>query len=184
MLVFRYSGDLEDGQIIVDTESAETVHLVLNGASLTSSTSAPIYIRKRTRLSSHLLRKYKNTITDGDSYLLESGSDEPNAAIFSKSDLTFNGSGFLLVNGTYDNGIVQQDDLKFVSGNITVTAVNDAIGGRDSISILDGTFDLTAGGDAMQSNNEVDAEKGYISIDGGPSLFPPTMTVSRLRRSW
>ena len=165
--IYVISGNLQDGQIIVDTESAETVHLILNGASLTSSTSAPIYIRKADKVVITLAENTQNTVSDGTAYLLESGSDEPNAAIFSKSDLTFNGSGSLLVNGNYDNGIASKDDLKFASGNITVTAVNDALRGRDSISVLDGTFTLTAGGDGMQSNNDVDADKGFVSIAGG-----------------
>jgi len=42
--LYSISGTLNDGQIIVDTQDAETVALVLNGADITYSTSAPIYV--------------------------------------------------------------------------------------------------------------------------------------------
>ena len=39
-------GTLDDGQIVVDAEDTGTVRLVLNGASITSSTSAAIYVKQ------------------------------------------------------------------------------------------------------------------------------------------
>jgi hypothetical protein len=165
--VYTVSGSLDDGQIIVDTESAETVHLILNGVSISSSTSAPIYIRNAEKVVITLANGTQNYVTDGTAYILESGSDEPNAAVFSKSDLTLNGDGALTVSANYDNGITGKDDLKIVSGNISINAVNDAIRGRDSISIQDGTFTITAGGNGLQSNNDEDSAKGWVSISGG-----------------
>ena len=41
---YRLNGTLADGQIIVNTEDKDVVRLILNGANLSSSTSAPIYI--------------------------------------------------------------------------------------------------------------------------------------------
>ena len=37
--------------------------------------------------------------------------DEPNAAIFSKADLTVAGNGALVVNGNYNDGIASGDGL-------------------------------------------------------------------------
>jgi hypothetical protein len=107
-------------------------------------------------------------VTDGDAYEFpDAETDEPDAAIFSKDDLTINGSGALTVNANYHNGIVSKDDLKITGGTISVTAVNDGLRGRDSIAILDGTITVNAGGDGLQANNEEEAEQGYISIEGG-----------------
>ena len=41
---YSVSGTLDDGQIVVETEDEETVVLVLNGADIACSTSAPIYV--------------------------------------------------------------------------------------------------------------------------------------------
>ena len=166
--VYSISGVLDDGQIIIDTEDEETVVLVLNGADITCSTSAPIYILNAEKTVITLADGTENRVTDGDSYILEDAeSDEPNAAIFSKDDLTINGSGSLTVNANYNNGIASKDDLKITGGSIAVNAVNDGVKGRDSIAVRDGSITVKAGGDGMQSHNDEDAEKGYIFIEGG-----------------
>ena len=110
----------------------------------------------------------ENSVTDGESYVFEDAeTDEPNVAIFSKDDLTLNGSGSLTVVGNYNHGIVSKDDLKIVSGTLTITAVNDGLKGRDSIAVKDGTITIEAGGDGMPANNDEDAEEGTITIEGG-----------------
>jgi hypothetical protein len=165
---YSISGILDDGQIIVDTQDEETVYLILNGVDITCSTSAPIYVRNAEKTVITLADGTENTVTDGDSYVFEDAdSDEPNAVVFSKDDLTINGGGSLTVNANYNNGIVSKDDLKITGGNITVNAVNDGIKGRDSIALKDGTVTVDAGGDGLQSNNDEDAEKGYVFIEGG-----------------
>jgi hypothetical protein len=165
---YDISGTLDDGQILVDTEDEETVVLVLNGAQIASSTSAPICVLNAEKTVLTLAEDTDNTVTDGQEYILESAeTDEPNAAIFSKDDLTINGTGSLTVRANYNHGIVSKDDLKIIDGIITVQAVNDGIKGRDSIAVRGGTITIRAGGDGMQSNNDADAEKGTVAIEGG-----------------
>jgi hypothetical protein len=165
--MYSISGTLNDGQIIVDTVDEETVVLVLNGADITYSTSAPIYVSNAEKTVITLADGTENYVTDGASYIFEDAEDEPNAAVFSKDDLTINGNGSLTVNANYNNGIASKDDLKITGGSITVNAVNDGIKGRDSIAVKDGTITINAGGDGMQANNDIDAEKGYVAIEGG-----------------
>ena len=165
---YGISGTLDDGQIIVDTQDEETVYLILDGVDITCSTSAPIYVRSAEKTVITLADGSENTIADGASYVFEDAeSDEPNAAVFSKDDLTINGSGSLTVTANYNNGIASKDDLKITGGDITVNAVNDGIKGRDSIAVLDGAITVTAGADGLQSNNDEDPERGYIAIEGG-----------------
>jgi len=161
-------GVLDDGQIVVDTEDEEPVVLVLNGAQIASSPSAPVYLLQAAKTVITLADGTDNSVTDGPEYVLESAeTDEPNGAIFSKDDLTINGAGPLTVHANYNHGIVSKDDLKLVGGTITVYAVNDGIKGRDSISIRGGTITVRAGGDGLQANNDQDGEKGTIAIEGG-----------------
>ena len=164
---YSISGTLDDGQIIVDTTDEEVVRLVLNGANIACSTSAPIYVINAEKTVITLADGTGSYVTDGDSYIFEDAeSDEPNAAIFSNDDLTINGNGSLTVNANYNNGITSNDDLKITGGSITVNAVNNGIKGKDSIAVKDGMITVDAGGDGMQSNNDEDAEKGYVSIEG------------------
>ena len=165
---YSISGTLDDGQIIVDTEDEEAVVLVLNGVDVTCATSAPVYVLNADKTVITLAAGTENRVTDGEVYVYEDAeSDEPNAAIFSKDDLTINGSGSLTVHANYDHGIVSKDDLKITGGNISVYAVGDGIKGKDSIAVRDGTITIDAGGDGMQSYNEEDVDKGYVAIEGG-----------------
>lgn len=165
---YSINGVLNNGQLVVDTQDKETVTLILNGVDITYATSAPIYVSNAEKTVITLADGTENVVTDGTSYVFpDAETDEPNAAIFSKDDLTINGDGSLMVNANYNNGIASKDDLKITAGNITVYAVNDGIKGRDSIAILDGVIIVTAGDDGLQSNNDEDAEKGYIAIEGG-----------------
>ena len=165
---YTLSGTLNNGQIIVETADADPVLLILNGVDITYATSAPIYVSNAEKVVITLAEGTENVVTDGSSYVFaDAETTEPNAAIFSKDDLTINGSGSLTVNANYNNGITSKDDLKLISSNITVNAVNDGIKGRDSIAVKDASLTINAGGDGMQANNDEDAEKGYIAIESG-----------------
>lgn len=165
---YSISGTLDEGQIIVKTEDKEIVKLILNGVDITCSTNAPIYVNKAKKTVITLADGTKNYVTDGDSYIFaDSTSDEPNAAVFSKSDLTINGNGSLTVNANYNNGIQSKDELKITGGNIVVNAVNDGIKGRDFIAVKGGSITVNAASDGIQSTNDEDSEKGFVSIEGG-----------------
>jgi hypothetical protein len=165
---YRISGTLNDGQIIVDTDDEETVKIVLSGVDISCSTSAPINILNAEKTVITLADGTENFLTDGNSYIFENTeSEEPNAAIFSKDDLTINGAGSLTVTAHYNNGIQSKDDLKIVGGTIAVTAVNDGIKGKDSVAIRGGAITIESGGDGIQATNDENVEKGYVSIEGG-----------------
>lgn len=163
--VYALSGDYQ-GQIHVATE--DTVHLILNNATIKNDESAAIYIESAAKVIITLAAGSENKLTDGSAYALAEGIDEPSATLFSKDDLTINGSGSLEVSANYNNGIQGKDDLVITGGNIKITAKNNAIKGKDSISIAAGTFDLTTTeGDAIQASNETETDKGWIAIDNG-----------------
>ena len=166
--VYDISGTLNDGQILVDSQYEGTVTLILNGANITSSNSAPIFVRNAEKIIITLADGTQNVVTDGASYVFDSVDlDEPNAAIFSKDDLTINGNGSLTVNANFNNGIASKDNLKITGGVITVNAVNDGIKGKNYIAVNNGTITVNAGADGLQSNNDEDADKGFVLIEGG-----------------
>jgi hypothetical protein len=147
--VYEIQGVLNDGQIFVDTQDAETVTLILNDANITNNTSAPIYVANADKVVITLADGTQNVMTDATTYYYPDEDDEPNAAIFSNDDLTINGSGALTVNANYNNGIASDDDLKIFSGTITVNAIHDGIKGKDSVSIKDGVITVNAGADGI-----------------------------------
>ncbi|MDN4494345.1 carbohydrate-binding domain-containing protein [Ureibacillus aquaedulcis] len=166
--VYEISGKLNDGQIIVNAEDEGTVRLILNGVEINSSTSAPIFVEKAEKTVVSLEDGTTNTLSDGEDYVYEnSDDDEPNAALFSKDDLTINGDGTLIVNGNYNNGIASKDELKVTGGTIQIKAADDGLMGRDLVAVKDGKITITAGGDGIKSTNDKDASKAIIAIEGG-----------------
>ncbi|MGN1409956.1 MAG: carbohydrate-binding domain-containing protein [Eubacteriales bacterium] len=152
------------GEIYVN--SSENVHLILNGITIEAEMS-PINIKSAKNVCITLAEGTINRVSDTSNYTFSNGDDEPAAAIYSKADLTINGSGTLEVNGNYDKGIHSKDDLKIVSGIINVTSAGDAIKGKDSLLIHGGEISVVSNEDGLKSNNDEDEEKGYIIIDGG-----------------
>jgi hypothetical protein len=165
---YRLSGSLADGQIVVDTEDESIVRLILSGVDLRSTTSAPINVASAEKVLIVLADGTTNHVSDASTYVFEDpDEDEPNAAIFSKADLTIGGEGSLAVEGNYNDAIASKDGLIVASGNVTVNALDDGIRGKDYLIVRGGTLNVTAGGDGLKSDNEDDAERGYILIESG-----------------
>ncbi|MEH7493752.1 carbohydrate-binding domain-containing protein [Neobacillus niacini] len=165
--VYVISGNLDDGQIIVDAEDKGTVKLVLNGASINSSNQAPIYVKNAGKTIVSLPEGTDNILSDGTEYVLEDSSDEPNAALFSKDNLTINGTGKLTVHGNYNNGITSKDELRITGGSIEIDSVDDGLMGRDVVAVKEGSITIQAGGDGIKSSNDKDSSKGNIALEGG-----------------
>jgi len=163
---YQISGTLTNGQIIVNTQDKATVRLILNGVSITCSNSAPIYIIDSKKTIIILADNTQNYITDGTAYSLNA-DEEPNAAIFSKADLTIYGGGSLTVNANYNDGIASKDGLIIASGTVTVTSVDDGIRGKDYIVVKGGQTTVTANGEGLKSDNTENATRGYVSILSG-----------------
>lgn len=160
------SGTCSDGQIIVDT--TEFVQLILNGVNLTSKTSAPIYVKSADKTVITLADGSSNTLSDTSSMQYTDATEkEPNATIFSKDDLSFNGTGSLTVNANFSNAIQCKDKLKFTQGTYTITSVGDGIQGKDCVGICGGTFNIKTAGDGIKATNDKDAAAGFVEITEG-----------------
>ncbi len=165
---YSISGSLTDGQIIVNTLDEEAVELILNGVSISNSSGSAVNIISAKETVIVLADNTENYVTDGSSYVFEdTQTDEPDAAIFSKDDLTVSGNGSLTVNGNYNDGIACKDGIIITGGKITVKSADDGIRGKNYIIVKDGNITVNAKGDGLKSDNEEDITKGYISVDAG-----------------
>lgn len=166
---YRFSGDLADGQIVVDCDEKDTVRLILNNVDIKNSTSAPIYIENSEKTIVILDSNSTNYITDTDSYVFEnSENQEPNAAIFSTSDLTIYGiGGILTVTGNYNDAIASKDGLIIKEANIDFSAKDDGIRGKDYLIVRNGNITGNANGDGLKADNADDEESGYVAIEQG-----------------
>lgn len=162
------SGSMADGQVVVDAGKSDVVRLVIDGLQLSCSDSAPIYGKQADKVIVTLAEGSSNTLTDASDYVYpDAATDEPDAALFVKDDLTINGNGSLTVYGNFNNGIGCKDNLVIAGGTLSVTAMNHGIRGRDSLVVVDGDLTVSAGSDGLQSNNDEDPAKGWINLLGG-----------------
>lgn len=159
------SGDLENGKIIVDSEKTDKLQIVLNGANISCKGSAPIYVKQADKVFLTLANETTNTLTSTGEY--ETSEDNVDAAIFSKDDLTLNGTGILTVKSESGHGIVSKDDLVVTSGTYNINAASHGLSANDSIRIADGKFSITSGKDGLHSENTDDTKLGYIYVADG-----------------
>ena len=166
--VYVLSGEASGTTIYVEAGEDEKVQLVLDGLTVTNTDFPVIYVKTADKVF---------ITTSGDSSLSVTGTftadgdTGTDGVIFSKTDLTLNGTAALAISSS-DNGIAGKDDVKITGGTYTIKAASKAIEANDSIRIAGGTLDLTAGTDGLHAENNEDNTKGYIYISGG------TLTIS------
>lgn len=162
---YKLSGTYE-GQIKVEAADSDMVRLILNNATITNSTGAVINVVEADEVVIYTASGTTNTVSDGSSYS-DTASGSPDAAIYSKSDLTLAGEGTLKVEGKYEEGIHTTDGLVIASGTLEVTAANTGIKGKDYVDILDGTVTVTATKDGIKATNDTDGNRGWVRLSGG-----------------
>lgn len=154
------------GQIKVEAADSDMVRLILNNATITNSTGAAINVVEADEVVIYTASGTTNTVSDGSSYS-DTASGSPDAAIYSKSDLTLAGEGTLKVEGKYEEGIHTTDGLVIASGTLEVSAANTGIKGKDYVDILDGTVTVTASQDGIKATNDTDGNCGWVRLSGG-----------------
>ncbi|MBE6940252.1 MAG: carbohydrate-binding domain-containing protein [Ruminococcaceae bacterium] len=160
------SGTLTDGMLVVDAPDTAKLHLIFDGVNITSETSAALYILEADKVVVTLAEGSENTLANGGSFV---AIDENNidGALFSKQDLTFNGSGSLTVTSPAGHGIVCKDDLVLVGGSYQISAASHGVDANDSIRIKGITLQTTAGKDGLHAENTDDANLGFVYLSGG-----------------
>lgn len=162
---YKLTGTYE-GQIKVEAADSDMVRLILNNAMITNSTGAAINVVEADEVVIYTASGTTNTVSDGSSYS-DTASGSPDAAIYSKSDLTLAGEGTLKVEGKYEEGIHTSDGLVIASGTLEVNAANTGIKGKDYVDILDGTITVTATKDGIKATNDTDGNRGWVRLSGG-----------------
>ena len=160
------SGTLDDGIIIVDADETAKLQLVFNGVNINSETSSPIYILEADKVFITLADRTENTLSNGGTF---TAIDENNidAVIYSKQDLTLNGSGSLTVTSPAGHGIVSKDDLVITGGTYIVTSASHGLDANDSVRIANASITVDAGKDGIHAENSDDAALGFIYISSG-----------------
>ena len=179
---YRIGGSCTEGAIIV-SKGLSNVTLILDDLTLSSSTTAPIVVKKSATVNLHL--EGTSTLTDNEDPANETSTDTTVADAFegaaikvkSGSSVTFCGDGNLNVVANAKNGIKGGSTAELIfngSGTINVSgnakyygattsgaAVNNGIGCDGSIVINQGTYVIKAANDGIKSAPDAtDATEG------------------------
>ncbi len=164
--VYALSGKSSDAKIMIEAFKSD-VKLIFNGVELTSKSGAVIDCEDAKLLTLCAVGNTKNVVSDTINYTFVAGQDEPDAAVFSRSDTVIMGSGELAVNGVYKDAIKCKDGLTIGGGTLSINSADDAITGKDYAVVYGGDITVSSGGDGIKSTNNVDANRGYVTITGG-----------------
>lgn len=163
---YYITGTSNNGNIVVEAGDDDNVVLVFDNVNLTSQNTACVNGVNAKNIYINVKEGTINTFTDSSKYTVFTENEEPDATIFSKTDLLINGKGTLIVNANYQDAIVSKDDLVITNATIKVTSNDDGIRGKDSVDIKDATIEVSSKQDAIKASNDEDTSKGYVIIEG------------------
>ena len=164
--IYRITGSASNCSISIDTSG--TVILILDSVSLSNDTDAVINVIDAKHVLIYTAEGSDNTIISGtEQEIAALDSDESGAAIYSKDDLSFAGSGTLHIYGYINNGAASTNNMTVLSGTLDIKAMNNGLKGKDSLVISGGDITVLSGNDGLKSSNDEDQDMGNITITGG-----------------
>ena len=182
-VMYELSGTANDG--FFKLYSAKKQGITLNNVSITNPNGAAINVQgpqtepskgKRT----FIILNGENALADGASYTGTPSEKDEKAALFGEGQFVFSGTGSLTVTATGKSGIVSDNYVHFLGGDITVkmTSAVTVIGtdtlkpacirGKDYVKMTEGTLSLTSTGTGGKG----------ISSDGNGYFYGGTVNVT------
>ena len=188
-VMYELSGTANDG--FFKLYSANKQGITLNNVNITNPNGAAINVQgpqaepskgKRT----FIVLKGDNNLADGTSYTDTPTEEDEKAVLFGEGQFIFSGDGSLTITATGKSGIVSDDYVHFLGGDITVkmtsaVAVSGSdtlkpacVRGKDYVKMTDGTLNLTSigtGGKGISSNGNGYFYGGDVTVTVTGSNF-------------
>lgn len=165
--IYRFTGSLTEGGITVDVaDDNAKVQIVLDGVHIACEGGAAICILNCDKVFVTLAAGSENHLS-ASGLPVEMAGYEIDAAIYSRSDLTVNGTGVLTVESPAGHGISSKDDLAITGGTINVTCAHQGLDANDSVRICNGNITVDSGKDGIHAENTDDTTLGFVYLSGG-----------------
>ncbi|MBO7670604.1 MAG: carbohydrate-binding domain-containing protein [Oscillospiraceae bacterium] len=165
--VYILSGSYENQMITVRAGEEDKVQIVLNNAQIMNADGPAILVGSADKVFLTAAEGSENSISDGAGYTLSEGDTSVDAAVFSKADLTINGSGSLSITGNNKHAVVSKDDLVVTAKNLSVSSAASALTGKDAVTLSDAYVSIQAGTDGIHSEGTVSILGGSLSAQCG-----------------
>ena len=169
--VYSISGKFS-GSIVIDVGDAYKFDLELAGVSIVARNNNPITILSGDEVSIKAQKDTSNYIYDTRSAVNENDTTVYSGAIHSEVDLEIGGKGNLFVVSSNNNGIRCKKDIQVQNLSLTVSCVDNALKGNDSVQLETSVVTLIAkSGDAIKTTKSDISSKGNqrgtVSFTGG-----------------
>ncbi len=169
--IYTVTGNL-GGHIVIDAGDDYKFELVLQGALIQSTDESPIIVKSGDKVTLTAKKDTQNYIYDLREAVDSTLEEVYSGAIHSECDLQIGGKGSLTVESKNNNGIHSKDDLEIKNLNLTVTSVDNALKGNDSVTVESGKLVLISrAGDGIKTSNSDISDKGNqrgnVSLLGG-----------------
>ena len=182
-VMYELSGTTNDG--FFKLYSAKKQGITLNGVNIINPNGAAINVQgpqaepnkgKRT----FIVLNGENTLADGTNYTDTPATEDEKSVMFGEGQFVFSGEGNLTVTATGKSGIVSDDYVHFISGNIAVDVSSSVsvsgsdtlkpacVRGKDYVKMTNGTLTLTSTGTGGKG----------ISSDGNGYFYGGTLNVT------
>lgn len=169
--IYSISGELI-GNIVIDVGNDYKFELEMQGFTVWCEDNSPITILSGGKVTLTAKKDYSNFIYDLREAVSEDDETQYAGAIHAECDLDIGGKGSLTVESKNNNGIHTKDDLEIKNLTLTVSCVDNALKGNDSVTVKGGTLKLIATqGDGIKTSNTDISDKGNqrgtVEILGG-----------------
>ncbi len=168
---YSLSGKLE-GQIIVAAGEDDEIVLELNDVSISYGEDAPIKAISADKVEISAKKSTGNIIKDTRNAKTIDDDNQGEGAITADMDLKLKGTGTLIVEGNYNNGVHTTKDLTIQKMTLKSTGYNNALKGKDTVTITSGIIQAYAktGNGIKTDDSDVSKkgnQRGTIAINGG-----------------
>ena len=185
--IYRFTGELENGQIRVDAPQADDIQIILNSVTLTNRTAPALYVKNAFETGDPSLAAVRihlqagtHNVLNGSHYDRHTDSEgneiDHDGAVSSAVSLVFEGEGALQINAD-NEGIEGLMHLIFNGGDISILSHDDAINGsgdnESHIVINAGRIAaksiLGKEGDGIDSNGSITVNGGTVIAIANPN---------------
>lgn len=153
-----------DGQLLINAGDNDDVRIVLENATLSCDSTAPIYAKNADKVVISIPEGTESRVTD-----TVTGTDKGetlSGAIYAECGISINGAGALVIEANANDGVNTKDDLRVVGTTLKITAADDGLVANDGILLRDAVLDISAAGDGVKAS-KAEPDKGFIYIESG-----------------
>jgi hypothetical protein len=160
-VAYTVSGTTVNGSVKIYSD--KKFLLTLNNANITNLDGPAINIQSSKRAFVTLADGSTNNLVDGVVYA--ASTEDQKGAFFTEGQVVFGGTGTLNIAGNNKHGLVSDDYIRVINGNINITkSISDGIHTNSGFIADGGKIKIVSGTDGIET------EKGYIIINDGSNI--------------